>query len=101
MNPLKAALGRVQEMVGRGFAPARVGREVETIVAAWRTEGAADLVEELLEQFRAGVEAATEAMAEVKPDSRAAIRAGENTLAALTAARDAVTENGFADSRAS
>ncbi|MCK8784518.1 hypothetical protein M0638_09010 [Roseomonas sp. NAR14] len=92
-SPLNEALRRVQEMVGRGFVPARVGREVEGIVAGWRAEGQGDLVEELLEQLQAGVEAASDSMAELDPDSKAAMRAGENALAALTAARDAARQD--------
>ncbi|PZP45901.1 MAG: hypothetical protein DI601_08190 [Azospirillum brasilense] len=96
--PERQALARLAELAGKGAAPDRVRREVETIVEDWRRgvlgydERAAlrERLEEMHGQLAEGVESVEEQMAEIGQDERAALVAGRRSLAALVAARDAL-----------
>ena len=98
MRPLDAALLRLQAMAARGVQPGRMAREVGVIVAEWLAVADADAneigarLDDLHEQFAAGVIDAQEQVSYVDPDETAAVKQAEITLAALVATRDAVAQ---------
>lgn len=90
-NPLQ----RIAELVGRAAPPDRVRREAEAMVAALLS-GVEDRIEigellgEMAEQLKEGVEAAQDAAAEIDRTDSVGQRQASTAIASLTAARDIV-----------
>ncbi|KAA2214641.1 hypothetical protein [Teichococcus oryzae] len=98
VNLPKQALTRLAEVIGRGATPDRVAREVQAIVAAWRSDAGLDQGEvsdhltECCESLAEGVEAARMQMDDVDSSDKAATAQGARSLAALEAAYRAMSE---------
>jgi hypothetical protein len=95
-RPVDAALRRLIDLAGRGVAPSRMAREVDSIIADWRRLAEADdafdlaaQLEGLREQLDAGVGAAEEQVADVDASEPAAVKQANAMLSALMATRDA------------
>ncbi|WP_421993143.1 hypothetical protein [Roseococcus sp.] len=94
-RPVNAALKRLLELTTKNVPPARMGREVEIIVAGWNDAPEADPVqvkewiEEILETLQTGVADAEEQVSDIDRSDAGAIKQANGTLAALTATRDA------------
>ncbi|MFC0408953.1 hypothetical protein [Roseomonas elaeocarpi] len=97
-SPDKAALSKLADLAGKGVAPDRVRREVENIVADWRSGligyderlALRERLEEMRDQLSEGVESAQEQVDELDQAEKAAVTQGRKSLAALIAARDAL-----------
>jgi hypothetical protein len=96
-NPVDAAMARLADLAGRGVQPARLAREVDTIVASWLGGASAippDEVAERLtvlhENLTAGVEAAAEQLADIDRGDNGALRHAGLVHAALMAAVQAI-----------
>uniref|UniRef100_UPI0038D135E8 hypothetical protein n=1 Tax=Roseomonas sp. 18066 TaxID=2681412 RepID=UPI0038D135E8 len=104
-EPIKTrpALQKLADLAARPSAPERMRREVEGMVKAWLDGASADRrielkekLGEMEEQLQAGIESAGDMMDEVDADNAAARRHGDNALAALKAARQALLAAGLA-----
>lgn len=98
VNLPKQALTRISDLVGRGGSPDRVAREVQAIVAAWRSDSELDQGEvsehlaECCESLAEGVEAARTQMEDGDSSDKAAAAHGTRSLAALEAAYQAMSQ---------
>jgi hypothetical protein len=90
-SPSGQALVRISELVARGAAPDRVGREAERIAKEWAAEGeeGRERCLEVAEQLGEGLTAAEESAADIDRSEASAVKAGEATVRALRLARDA------------
>lgn len=97
VRPVDAALTRLLALAGKGAAPGRMAREVETIAGEWTATAAFDRMEvrewldELREQLSEGVGHAEEQVSDLDSSEPAAVKQAGATLAALVATRDAAT----------
>jgi hypothetical protein len=98
-HPLDEAIARLSGLAARGVTPARMAREVASILTGWKGEACGeepqDLAERLgllQEQLRAGMEAAAEQLADVDRSDASAVRHAGLVHAALAAALGAVVE---------
>ncbi|WP_419900755.1 hypothetical protein [Roseomonas sp. USHLN139] len=97
----KPALERIAALAARPAAPDRMRREVQGMVQAW-LDGAGeeqrielrDRLGEMQEQLLEGIEAAGDMMDDVDASDTVAQRHGNNALAALKAAREALVAAG-------
>jgi hypothetical protein len=89
--PAGQAMVRIGELVARGAAPDRVGREAERIAKEWAAEGeeGRERCQEVAEQLGEGLTAAEESAADIDRSEASAVKAGEATVRALRLARDA------------
>jgi hypothetical protein len=94
-RPVDAAIARLLNLAGRGAAPGRMAREVDVIAEEWLRGPELDRVEirdrldELHDQFAAGIGHAEEQVSDLDSTEAAALKQGRAMLAALVAARDA------------
>ena len=92
-DPVRSTLTDIMTLVGRGSAPARVQREVDAAIAAWRAEAPPDEVRDrldaLVEALTEGVQYAQEQIDSMDADEPAALRLAKGQLAAISAAREA------------
>jgi hypothetical protein len=90
-DPLKVVLTRMAELIGRGFDAGRLQREAEAVVAGLRgtMEGGAlrEVLDEVCEHLRAGIEATEEQASEIEGD-KASARNLQRMLGAMVAARN-------------
>jgi hypothetical protein len=96
-NPVDAAMARLADLAGRGVQPARLAREVDTIVAGWLDGASAvppdEVAERLVvlhENLTAGAEAAAEQLADIDRGDNGALRHAGLVHAALLAAVQAI-----------
>jgi len=98
-SPDRAALSKLADLAGKGVAPDRIRREVESFVSGWRSgtigydERVAlrERLEDMRDQLTEGVESAQEQVDELDQAEKAAVTQGRKSLAALIAARDALS----------
>lgn len=92
-DPHKAALGRIADLVGRGYDAGRLQREAEAVIQGLRgsmePEELREVLDEVREQLAAGVEAAEEQASEIDSDDKVTARHVQRMVGAMTAARDA------------
>jgi hypothetical protein len=92
-DPHKAALGRIAELIARGYDAGRLGREAEAVIASLSgtmdSSELRDVLDEVREQLEAGVEAAEEQASEIDSDDKVSARNVQRMVGAMTAARDA------------
>jgi hypothetical protein len=92
-DPRKAALGRIAELIARGYDAARLRREAEAVIASLSgtmdSEELRDVLDEVREQLEAGVEAAEEQASEIDSEDKVSARNVQRMVGAMTAARDA------------
>ena len=92
-DPRKVALGRIAELVGRGYDASRLRREAEGVIAGLRgsidNEALRDVLDEVREQLAVGVEAAEEQASEIEADDKTSQRNVQRMVSAMVAARDA------------
>lgn len=92
-DPRKVALGRIAELIARGYDAGRLKREAEAVITSLRdtigSDELRDVLDEVREQLEAGVEAAEEQASEIDGDDKVSIRNVQRMVGAMTAARDA------------
>ncbi|MFT8243190.1 hypothetical protein [Roseomonas sp. BN140053] len=90
-------MARIAELAGKGSSPGRITREVDTIVSGWLAGAEVDRaevkerLEDMRDQLAAGVEDAREQLDGTDQSDKAAVKHGTLSLAALEAARDALS----------
>ncbi|MBC9178519.1 hypothetical protein [Pseudoroseomonas ludipueritiae] len=93
MDPRKAALGRIADLIARGYDAGRLRREAEAVIAGLSGtmdhDALRDVLDEVREQLEAGVEAAEEQASEIDSDDKVSARNVQRMVGAMTAARDA------------
>ena len=96
VDPPKAALQRISNLISRGFDADRVQREAAEVISSWATNLEVDDLREHLdevhEQLTDGVEAAQDMGSEIEPGDANSAKLHQRNLSALMAARDAFSQ---------
>jgi hypothetical protein len=96
VDPSKAALQRISNLIARGFDAGRVQREAVDVLRSWATSMEADDLRERLdevhEQLAEGVEAAQDMGSEIEADDAASAKVHQCSVGALIAEREAFSQ---------